>query len=40
MVESDILYYKRESDDGKDFTLKLVVPKELQTRVLDNYTIV
>lgn len=35
VVESDILYYKPESDDGKDFTLKLVVPKELQTLVLE-----
>lgn len=33
VVENDILYYKWESEDGRDFTLKLVVPKELQTLV-------
>lgn len=34
VVENDILYYKWESEDGRDFHLKLVVPKELQTLVL------
>lgn len=34
MVENHILYYKWESD-GRDFTLNLVVPKELQTLVLE-----
>lgn len=33
VVENDILYYKWESEDGRDFTLKLGVPKELQTLV-------
>lgn len=35
VVENDILYYKWESEDGRDFTLKLVVPKELQILVLE-----
>lgn len=36
LIQNEILYYKWESDSGKDFNLKIVIPQDLKALVLEH----